>query len=141
MYTNTKQNYKPLSDLFDELFTGMPSLNRNQQNRMMPPTNIHETENAYHIELVAPGLKKEDFKVNIEKGILSISYEKNKEAEKNDYKTHLKEFTQSSFKRSFSVEDKINGDGIEAMYENGILKLLLPKKEELKVVPKEITIK
>ena len=141
MNTITKQNYKPLSDLFDELFTGMPSLNRNQQNWMMPPANIHETEDAYHIELVAPGIKKEDFKVNLEKGMLTISYEKNKEAEKNEYKTHRKEFTQSSFKRSFSVEDKINVDGIEAMYENGILKLLLPKKEELKVVPKEITIK
>lgn len=141
MTTITKQNYKPLSDLFDELFTGMPSRSSSQQNWMMPPVNIHETEDAYHIELVAPGLKKEDFKVNVEKGMLTISYEKNAEAEKNEYKTHRKEFMQASFKRSFSVEDKINVDSIEAMYENGVLKLLLPKKEELKVVPKEITIK
>lgn len=141
MTTITKQNFKPLSDLFDELFTGMPSFNRPQQNWMMPPVNIHETNDAYHIELVAPGLKKEDFKVNVEKGMLTISYEKNAETEKNEYKTHRKEFTKTNFKRSFSVEDKINVDGIEAMYENGILKLLLPKKEEMKVMPKEITIK
>ncbi len=141
MTTITKQNYNPLSDLFDELFTGMPSFSRSQQNGMTPPVNIHETKDAYHIELVAPGLKKEDFKVNVEKGMLTISYEKNTEVEKNEYKTHLKEFTQSSFKRSFHVEDKINVDDIEAMYENGVLKLLLPKKEELKVMPKEITIK
>ncbi len=140
MTTIAKQNFRPLSDLFEELFTGFPVRNQVFQNGAMPPVNIHETEDAYHIELVAPGLKKEDFKVNVEKGMLTISYEKQQEDEKNNYKTHRKEFSLVSFKRSFHVEDKINVDGIKAMYENGVLKLLLPKREELKVMPKEITI-
>ncbi|MBS1730976.1 MAG: Hsp20/alpha crystallin family protein [Bacteroidetes bacterium] len=141
MNTITKQGYKPFSDLFDELFTGLPSFERKTRNGIIPSVNIHETIDAYHIELVAPGLKKEDFKVNVEKGILTISFENHTENEKNDYKTLLKEFTQFNFKRSFNIEDKINVDGIEALYESGILKLFLPKKEELKVVPKEILIK
>ena len=72
--------------------------------------------------------------------MLTISYEKKTDTENKDYKTHRREFVSRSFKRSFSVDEKINADAIQAKYENGVLKLLLPKKEEVKVSPKQITI-
>ena len=136
--TLTKHNYRTVNDLFDEFFR--PNTWAKETGLTVPPVNIHETSDSYHVELVAPGLNKEDFKVNLEKGLLTISYEKKAEAEKKDYKTHRKEFSFSSFKRSFSVDDKINAEAIQARYENGVLKLLLTKKEEVKVQPKEIAI-
>ena len=92
------------------------------------------------MNLVAPGLKKEDFKVNLEKDLLTISYEKKTENENNDYKTHRREFNVTNFKRSFRVDDVVNSETIQAKYEDGILKLYLPKKEEVKALPKEINI-
>ena len=137
--TLVKHNYRNLNSLFDELFSNVPSLNR-EFNLNVPPVNIHETKDAYELEVLAPGLNKEDFKVNVEKGLLTISYQKETSAENNDVKTHRKEFSFSSFKRSFNIDDKINADAIAARYENGVLKLTLPKKDEVKVSPKEITI-
>ena len=136
--TLVKHNFKTFNDLFDEFFTQVPVVNGN--GLTVPPVNVHETNDSYHLELAAPGLAKEDFKVNLEKGLLTISYEKKTEAENKDYKTHRREFKVAGFKRSFTVDEKINADGIQAKYENGILKLLLPKKEEVKVSPKQITI-
>ena len=78
--------------------------------------------------------------MNIEKDLLTISYEKKENLENKDYKTIRKEFTLNSFKRSFSLDEKIKADAIQAKYENGILKLFLPKKDEVVVAPKEITI-
>ena len=136
--TLVKHNYRTLNNLFDEFFNQLPATNGNGLN--FPPVNIHETNDAYHLELVAPCLNKEDFKVSTEKGLLTISFEKKTENENKDYKTHRREFKVYSFKRSFSVDDKINTENIQAKYENGILKLYLPKKEEVKVSPKQISI-
>lgn len=136
--TLAKNNYRTVNDLFDEFFK--PATWGSETSLNVPAVNIHETNEAFHLELLAPGLSKEDFKLKLEKGLLTISYEKKTQAENKDYKTHRKEFTVSSFKRSFSVDDKINVDGIQAKYENGVLKLLLPKKEEVKIQPKEIAI-
>jgi HSP20 family protein len=136
--TLTKHNYRTVNDLFEDFFR--PNAWSKETGSTIPPVNIHETNDSYHVELVTPGLNKEDFKVNLEKGLLTISYEKKTEVENKEYKTHRKEFSFSSFKRSFSVDDKINAEGVQAKYENGVLKLLLPKKEEVKVQPKEIAI-
>ena len=138
--TLVRNNYRNLNNVFDELFSQLPATWGKELNLNVPPVNIHETADGYHVEVSAPGLNKEDFKVNLDKGLLTISYEKKNEAENKDYKTHRREFSVTSFKRSFTVEDKINEDGIQAKYENGVLKLLLPKKEEVKVSPKEIAI-
>jgi HSP20 family protein len=138
--TLVKHNYKTVNDLFDEIFNNAPASWAKETGWNVPPVNVYETNEAYHLEVAAPGLNKDDFKVNLEKGLLTISYEKKAESEKTDYKTHRREFSVKSFKRSFSVDDKINADAIEAKYDNGVLKLLLPKKEEVKVVPKEIAI-
>jgi HSP20 family protein len=138
--TLVKHNYRNINSFVDELLNQLPATVGKELGLNVPPVNIHETADAFHVEVSAPGLSKEDFKISLEKGLLTISYEKKAEAEQKDYKTHRREFTVSSFKRSFTVEDKINVDGIQAKYENGVLKLLLPKKEEVKVSPKEIAI-
>jgi HSP20 family protein len=136
--TLTKHNYRHFNNLFDELLTRTAF--SNETGLTNPPVNIHETNEAYHLEVVAPGLNKEDIKVNFVKGILTISYEKKQTEEQKDYKTHRREFAFKSFTRSFTVDDKVNAENIQAKYNNGILHLLLPKKEEVKTAPKEITI-
>ncbi len=139
--TIVKQNFRNLDNLFDEFFKpGFPGMGRDT-NWSQPAVNVHESNEAFMLEVVAPGLKKEDFKVNLEKGLLTISYEHKTENEQKEIKTHRREFSYSSFKRSFNVDEQnINADGIQAKYENGVLKLYLPKKEEVKVMPKQITI-
>jgi HSP20 family protein len=103
-----------------------------------PSVNIKETPDAYHLELLAPGRTKEDFKINIDKNLLTISYQK-KDGQK-DEKYITKEFALQSFERSFTLDDKINSDDITAKYENGLLSLELTKKAETKVGAKEIAI-
>ena len=130
------------TSVFDELFNAFPT-NFGSNIPSGYPTaavNIHETADAYHLELNAPGRNKEDFAINVDKGLLTILYEKKESTEEKNYKTIRKEFTYKSFKRTFSIDDQINADGIQARYENGVLKLLLPKKEEVKLAPKQIAI-
>ncbi len=131
-----------INDLFDEVFNRFPATwgNDSHPQKVFPAVNIIEANDAYQLELNAAGLNKEDFKINAENDLLTIIYERKEEAEKKEGKTIRKEFTQQSFKRSFGLDEKINVEGITAKYENGLLKLHLPKKEEVKVSPKEISI-
>jgi HSP20 family protein len=140
--TFTKQHPVQLNNLFDELFNTIPTNWSKDYSHQIgnPKVNIHETADGYHLELIAAGRYKEDFKVNIDKDLLTISFEKKEDIENKDYKTIRKEFTLNSFKRSFSLDEKIQTDAIQAKYENGILKLFLPKKEQVTIAPKEITI-
>jgi HSP20 family protein len=78
--------------------------------------------------------------VNVEKGLLTISYDKKEESKSEDYKTIRREFGHRSFKRTFTVADQINVEAIQAKYENGILKLFLPKKEQVKENPKQVVV-
>lgn len=130
------------TNVFDELFNVFPNNFGNSIPSGYPTAavNIHETTDAFHLELNAPGRSKEDFTIHVDKGLLTISYEKKEGSEEKSYKTIRKEFTYKSFKRSFSIDEQINADGIQARYENGVLKLLLPKKEEVKNAPKQIAI-
>lgn len=100
-----------------------------------PAVNVLETENAFKIELAAPGLKKEDFKVNIHENSLTISTEKKEETEETAGKYTRKEFNFSSFKRTFTLPKSVDSEKIVATYNDGVLGLELPKKEEAK--PKE----
>ena len=136
--TLVKHNYRNLNNLFDEFFNTVPATWNNGLS--VPAVNIHESGDAFQLELQAPGLNKEDFKTNVEKGLLTISYEQKAEATNNDVKIYRKEFTTRSFKRTFSLDEKVNADAITAKYDAGVLKLELPKKEEVKVQPKQIAI-
>lgn len=124
--------------LFNEFFSELPGYYAEHNTSV--PVNITETADAYHLELNAPGRNKEDFQVNIEKGLLTVSFEKKEETKNEDVKSVRREFTFKSFKRSFSLDEKVDAEGIQAKYENGLLKFYLPKKEQAKEVKKQISI-
>lgn len=141
--TQVKFNNRPanrvFNNVFDELFNQFPATWKDSSLHN-PPVNIHETSDAYHVELSAPGLAKEDFQIKVEEGLLSIGYEKKEETKEEGYKTVRREFAQRSFKRSFTVDENIDVDNIQAKYEQGVLKLHLPKKEQPKASVKQINI-
>lgn len=102
----------------------------------LPAVNIIEDEDKIQIEVAAPGMKKEDFKVNLDQNRLTVSAEKEDEKEETNSRYSRKEFCYSSFSRQFNVPvETINGDQIQATYKDGILSLTLPKREELKPKP------
>ncbi|WP_207512695.1 Hsp20/alpha crystallin family protein [Longitalea luteola] len=132
---------KSFDSVVDDFFNSIPGLwNDGYSGINLAPVNIHETSNGFHLEVSVPGINKEDIKVNVDKGLLTISYEKKEESKSEDYKTVRREFSQRSFKRSFTVADQIDADAIQAKYENGILKLFLPKKEVVKDTPKQVVV-
>jgi HSP20 family protein len=131
---------RTFNNLFDELLNDFPAVLGKEWNGTVPPVNIAETVDAYQLELSVPGRNKEDFNVNIENGLLTVSYEKKEETKNETVKSIRKEFTYQSFKRSFSLDDKIDVEKIEAKYENGLLKFHLPKKEQVKETTKQISI-
>jgi HSP20 family protein len=111
--------------------------------KTIPAVNIKETETDFKIEVAAPGLKKEDIKVELENGVLTISAENKTEKEEadKDGRYTRREFSYSSFKRSFTVnEDSVDADKIEGKYENGVLNLQLPKKAKSEPEKKSKTI-
>lgn len=146
--TNLKFNVVPfertLSNLFDDFFTEMPSILKKDVNsaglRGFAPVNIVEKEGLYQIDIVAPGFDKTDFKINLDNNLLTISAEKNEVANEETEKKIRKEYHFRSFKRSFTLDEKIDQEKIDAKYVNGILKLELGKKEEAKVASKDIAI-
>lgn len=106
----------------------------------LPSVNIADSPDAYQIELAAPGLRKEDFKVSVERDMLTISTEKKSERHQGEVSYTRKEFSYSAFTRAFTLPESADVDRIEASYVDGILKLTLPKKEEAKAVSRQIEI-
>ncbi|MFO7613488.1 MAG: Hsp20/alpha crystallin family protein [Bacteroidales bacterium] len=98
-----------------------------------PAANVTENDDAFQIELAVPGFSKADFRISIEKNIMTISTELEKENEKPDQHYRIREFSRADFCRSFSMPETVNQDGIKASYKNGILTLALPKKEEVRI--------
>lgn len=137
---STRPAFKTIDHLFDELLNANPKSDV-KPSSSVPAVNIFETNDVYHLELNVPGRNKEDFKVNIENGLLTISYDKPEEKQPEDYKTVRREFNFKSFTRSFHVDENINTENIQAKYENGLLKFWLPKKEQPKKEVKQIAVK
>ncbi len=104
----------------------------------LPAVNIKEDEMGYHLELAIPGKKKEDFNVEVEKDVLTISMETKTEDEKTDENYTRKEFSYTSFKRSFTLPETVDSEKIKAVYKDGILSFSLPKKEEALPKPKRM---
>lgn len=94
----------------------------------VPSVNIRETDKEFLVELAAPGLNKKDFKIAIDNGMLTISAEKKLEKEEKEKEFTRKEFSYSNFSRSFMLPENANEEKVEAHYEDGLLKLQLPKK-------------
>lgn len=139
--TKTYPANKNFTSVFDELFNSFPAAWENDvRTNSAVAVNINENAEGYHLEFNVPGRSKEDFKINVDNGLLTVIYEKKEPSENKDIKSIKREFSFNSFKRSFSLDNKINTEAIEAKYENGLLKVFLPKKEEVKNSPKQISI-
>lgn len=105
-------------------------------NATLPAVNILENDDQIQIEVAAPGMKREDFKVDLENNRLTVSAEKEDQRNETNDRYARKEFCYSSFSRQFNIPvETINGDKIQATYKDGILLLTLPKREELKPKP------
>jgi HSP20 family protein len=114
-----------LSDFFDnEKFFDSDLL----RNRMLPAVNVKETEKNFEIEVAAPGRSKKDFKISAENGVLTISSEQKEEKEEKEKDYTRREFSYSSFSRSFTLPENANEDEVKANYADGILKLEVAKK-------------
>ena len=133
--------FPSLPSLFDNFLSrdmmDWTSSNFSSTNTTLPAVNVKETENEYEIEVAAPGMKKEDIKVNLDHNVLTITSEKKEEKkEKEKGKYTRREFSYQSFTRTFTVpEREVDGDNISAKYCDGILCVTLPKREEVKPKP------
>jgi len=108
----------------------------------IPAVNISENKERFDVTIAAPGMKKDDFNIDVDGNTLTISAETREEKEEKENRYTRKEYSYSSFSRSFSLPDGVNKDKIDASYDNGILKLSLPKTEEAKkAASKHISVK
>ncbi len=123
-YNNNNVFPSLINEFFNDDF-GMNFLNRSHS---VPSVNSLENNDSYEIDLAVPGMKKEDFTIELNDKVLLISSETSNTME-ND-KMRLNEFNFSSFQRSFRVPDSVDQDKIKANYKNGILKIKLPKRKE-----------
>jgi HSP20 family protein len=117
--------FKPWNEWFDNGNQWQRSLN-------MPAVNITEDKDFYEVSLAVPGMKKDDFNIDVDGNMLTISSEKEESKEEKDKKFTRKEYSYSSFSRSFTLPEEINKEKIEAKYDGGVLKISLPRKEEVK---------
>ncbi len=133
--------FNPLPMLFDDFLNrdvfNWGHSNFSDTNTTIPSVNIKETAENYEVEVAAPGMTKKDFKVELDGNSLTISSERsNQKEEKGNERYTRKEFSYQSFQRTFTLQkDVMDVDKIEAKYENGLLHLLIPKKEEAKQKP------
>ncbi len=140
---NKNENFAPT--LFTDIFDSAKYLGKNwlekEFGQSLPAVNIKESAKEFSLEFAAPGFKKNDFKINVDNNILTITAEKKEEKTEENKRFTRREFAYNSFSRSFTLPDNTNADKIDAKYNDGILKLSVPKKEETKILPKkEITV-
>ena len=131
--------HNSLHRFFDDNFWDSES----SQNTGKVPVNVRETDQNYEMDVVVPGCKKEDFNINIEDNMLTISFEQKKESQEGNEKSGWvrNEFIQRSFNRSFMVDDTVDINRISGNYTDGILRLTLPKNEKAKKVSRKIEVK
>jgi HSP20 family protein len=127
------------NDVFDSIFND--TLFNDRLTSRVPAANISETESDFHVELAAPGLRKEDFKLNLERNVLNISVEQRSESNNNQKNYSKREYSYSSWVRSFTLPESADAENIEASYTDGILKINIAKREEAKAVRRQIEIK
>jgi len=127
------------SDVFDSIFND--TFFSDRMITRVPAVNISETEDNYNVELAAPGLKKDDFKLNLERNVLSISVEQTAGQEDNQKNYSKREYSYNSFVRSFTLPESADDSQINASYTDGILRIDIAKREEAKSVRRQIEIK
>lgn len=125
-----------IDNLFSRDWMDWSNLNFSSTNTTLPAVNVRETDNEYELEVAAPGMKKDNFKINLDNDQLTISSEWKDERKKDEDDYTRREFSYQSFQRSFTIpEHVVDGEKISAKYADGILKVRLPKKEEAKPKP------
>jgi HSP20 family protein len=137
--TITRKSFRPfyMPNLFDDDFFPVMSA----RNNSMPAVNIREDEKFYTLDLAVPGIDKNDLKIDINEDVLTISSESKVEKEENKEGYKRKEFSYSSFCRSFYIPENVNKEKIEANYKDGVLTVALPKQEEEKnKISRQVTI-
>ena len=127
------------NDIFESMFRDTFLSDRLMSR--VPAVNVSETNDFYQIEMAAPGLSKDDFKVKLERNLLTVSVEKQMQNEENNKQYNKREFSYTSFVRSFALPDSADDAAIEAKYSDGILAISVAKKEEAKQGAREIEIK
>ena len=130
-----KRQNSDFNSLFNELIFNQ---DWNNQKLSLPAVNIIEADDHFDIQLAAPGMKKSNFQIEVEEGVLIISSDTDTQSDKTETCFTLKEFGYHSFKRSFNIPDTIYVDKISASYKEGILTVSLPKKEEALPQPKKL---
>jgi HSP20 family protein len=136
--TDSNANFPNLSNWLDDIFNrDLPSVFTSNFNTgiTLPKVNIKETADSFIVDMAVPGLKKSDFQIHLDNQVLSISTETTEENEQKQENYTRREFGYSSFKRSFNLPESVNDEKINANYNEGILSILLPKKEEAKQKP------
>ena len=137
---NKKAGMMPgVNNVFDSIFNDTFFSDRMMSR--VPAVNVSESEDHYLLELAAPGLRKEDFKLSIERDLLTITVEQSAENQSQERTFSKREFSYSSFVRSFMLPDAADESGIEARYECGVLSVHIPKREEARVQSRQIEIK
>jgi HSP20 family protein len=128
--TITSRSFRPfyMPSIFDDDF--LPVFSNNSSS--MPAVNIREDEKNYVLDLAIPGIDKKDLKIDLNEDVLTVSSEAKKESEESKDGYKRKEFSYSSFCRSFYVPENVNREKIEASYKDGVLSVSLPKQEEEK---------
>jgi len=131
------EDYPAWSNLFNDIFNrnwlDWTTRNFSDTNTTLPSVNILEAADSYELNMAAPGLEKKDFKIELNHGILTISSEKKVEKEtKKGQQFTRREYSYQSFNRSFTLPDTVENEKISAKYENGVLKVVIPKKEAAK---------
>ena len=139
---NNQRNHTLLpgfNDVFDSIFND--TFFNDRMVTRVPAVNISETENNYQVELAAPGLKKEDFKLNLERNQLTISVAQTSDQQDNQKNYSKREYSYSSFVRSFTLPESADDNKIDATYTDGVLRIDIAKREEAKMVRRQIEIK
>ena len=122
-----------VDDFLTENLFNLPGMSNG--NFLVPKVNIRETDEDFQVELAAPGMKREDFNIELDNDNLIISSERSQNKEDKDSNYARREFSYESFRRSFYLPNTVEADQIEAKYQDGLLRLVIPKKEEAKRKP------
>jgi HSP20 family protein len=122
------------SNLVDNFFSkDFVDFMQNETRGFVPAVNIKEEDNEFMIEVAAPGMQKQNFEISMDDKVLTISGNKEDTKEEKDDKYSRKEFSYTSFQRSFQLPDLVDGEKIEAHYQDGVLKINVPKRENAKM--------
>ncbi len=139
IHNNESQLPNFISNGFPKFFND--DVFRREYDATRPAVNIKETEEAYSLELAAPGFEKADFVIDLDHDLLTVSVTKEQKAENEKDGYTRREFNYSSFKRSFTLPETVDREKIDAVYNNGILNVTLPKKEQEKKLKRAISIR